>query len=555
MYMKFFTNIQEPRNGFKALFEIPKCRHEFKSQRGVISSDNYPNPGGYKPHSDCEYFFNYLSYQRVNLTFTDIDLPFNDDAFDYLTVANIYLINGNQTEDEIIRITGNTSLDRLSSIISNTGKVVVRFHTSKPSLDRKYRGFQFYFKRINGACARDLVDSSGEISMNNMPQYYCTWRITVPKGQRVKVVIDEITTLNQSRIVHMRFHEGFELNTMLASIDQSTADNIAPISSSDNQMLISIRQNSINPIEVKFIKIHWTSEEESLCPKHSDHDIEGSMSLKNISDAFRCVSDFRSDPNETLALKVDELTLVQRPGTMPRRFANPAYPDVSVRFGALILSTNVTSSEVFPVSGVVNRFSMVQLTTSNFKITSFKASFKRHPCGGTFMNLDTTNLVLGKIRDSMGSPDQSYGEIDCFWLVATSILNNITVTPKVQMTGNCDEEYMKIYNGNTVRSPILQTICGQNTTTGPLSLTGAVRVSIHYHAKNYQPEKSVEVVISKLFACGGEYKMPHPSVFHVYRLKMEKKDYSNNMECVWEVSTNAYFNLEVKFVNRFFIGE
>lgn len=554
MYMKFFTNIPEPRNGFKALFEIPKCRYEYKSGRGSISSTNYPNPGGYTPHTVCEYFFDYRYSERVNLTFTDIDLPFKAEAMnesDYLTISNIYIIDGNRTEEEMIRITGNTSLDRLPSLISDTSNVIVRFYTFKPNLDKKYRGFKFYFKRVYGPCSKDVVDSSGELYLRNLKTFTCIWKITVPKGQRVKVVVDEIRTLNPNITIRLRFYDDFESTVPLVSYDKATAENIAPVSSSDNQILIMIQQNRITAGTIKFLKIHWTSEEESICPNPSTQDTEGSLSLRNIGDNLKCTSNFQMDRNETLVLKVDELTVGQKNGmTRP-----PSYLEVGVKIGTINLKSNI-SSEVFPVTGIYSRFAILQRNTSTTQIISFKGSFKKHPCGGIFTNLDTINLVLGKIKDSMGSPNQNYGDIDCFWVVwSTSTLNNITITPKVQMSASCDDEYLKFYRGNNVRSPILKTFCGENSTANPFNVVNTFQLSIHYHAKNYQPGKDVEVVIGKDFNCGGKFLMHSASRYEVYKVNFGHKDYRNNLECVWEVSTKLYYNLQVTFNNRFFIGK
>ncbi|KAL5273336.1 hypothetical protein ACFFRR_000221 [Megaselia abdita] len=551
MYMKFFTNIPEPRNGFKALFKIPECIHEYKSERGSVSSDNYPNPGAYKPYMVCEYFFNYAPSQRVNFTFTDIDLPFNGSAVnnsDMLVIFNIFMNNGNRTEEEIYRINGNTSVDRIPSIISDSHTVMVRFYTFKPTV-KKYRGFKFYFKRVFGPCSRDVVDSNGELYLRNLKSFACIWKITVPKGQRVKLMVDELETANPNVTVRLRFFDDFEMSVPLASYNGATAENIAPISSTDNQMLILVNQNRVTGGAIKFLKVHWTSDEESICPNHSADDSEGSLFFQNNRDNLKCTSNFKVNQNETLAFKIDEL--IMRGVSQNIRFSS--YPEAGVKIGIVNLKTNITS-EVFPVTGIFNRFSILQRNTSSPKLISLKGSFKKHPCGGIFTNLDTSILALAKIKDQIGIPNQNYGEIDCFWQVwTTSTLNNITITPRVQMTGNCDEEYLKFYRGNSVRSPILKTICGENSTVVPWTMTNTFQVSIHYHAKNYQPGKNVEVVVAKTFNCGGKFRMPTGSSFELHRINFERKDYRNNLECVWDISTNHYYNLDVKFFNRFFI--
>lgn len=554
MFMRFFTNIPEPRNGFKALFEIPKCRHEYKSLSGVITSNNYPSPGGYKPFMVCEYFFNYFQNNRVNLTFTDLDLPFKADALnesDYLTVSNIYFNNENGTEDEIIRITGNTSLNNLPTLISSSGQVIVRFYTFKPSLDRKYRGFKFYFRRTIGTCWRDVVDSSGELSVTNMP-YMCNWRITVPKGKRVKVVVDEIRIATPNASIEIKFYNDSEARNFISHVG-SSADGWAPISSSDNIMLIRLRQISpdhMSRTTVKYVKIHWTSEEESLCPKTSTDEIEGSFSFQNITDDFKCITHFDFDANETVALKVDEFTFVRKSGIGPSQF----YPDVKVIFGAFNLAKNVSSPTVYPANAnkFGSNFIIEQRRSSAYKIVSFKGSYKRHPCGGIFKNLNRMTLVLGTIKDSDGAPDRKYGEIDCFWS-ASFYENNLTITTNVQMTTNCNDEYLKFYNGGSIASPFLMTVCGENSTVGPWTLTDSKYISIHYHAKEYKPEKKVEIMFEKLFKCGGTHRLSLTN-YRVYSIRLEKEYYKNNMECVWDISTDTNFNLEVKFQNRFFIG-
>lgn len=554
MYMKFFTNVPEPRIGFKALFEIADNKYEYKDERGFIASRNYPNPGGYKPNSITEYYFSYALNQRINITFTDVDLPFSPNLLnesDYITISNIFTNYNNETEQEVMRIYGNVSLEKLPNIISDTSKSVVRFYTFKPSTYRKYRGFKFNFQRIFGACSREVFDSSGELSLRNMKTYTCIWRINAPKGQRIKVEVDDIEYFNEKSSLRLRFYDDFEMTIPLATYEKAIAGSISPVSSSDNRMLIMLNTNRVDGFSLKFLKLHWSSDESTICP-HTEDNVEGSLSVTNIGDNLKCVSKFTLNRNETLSVKIEELVIGQRSNV---RLVS-SFPEIGVRIGSTLLKNNISSTTVIPVTGIYSSIQIIQRNNSATSLKSFKGRFRKHPCGGVFTSLDATTIILSKIKDSDGSVRRDYGEIDCFWNIWISTTQlNITISPELQFTGNCNEEYIRFYRGSIISSPFIQSFCGENSTSvEPLNIGKAYQLAIHYHSNQYNPENQVKFTIASAFNCGGKKRF-NSVLYDVHRLNFKPRDYRNDLECIWEFSTEGSYNLELSFYDRFYIGK
>lgn len=202
LYIKYVTDVSDPRNGFKAKISTTKCGKIYSYTSGQITSSNYPNLGAYPSNSICNYTITSQRLTRFSLILNDIHLPFlpqNLNESDHLTIFSIQNNNNDNSnvrkEQEILTIYGNNTIPNVD--IEGDG-IIIRFYSYKQNFN--YRGFKISYSKHFGFCGGFLTKESGELTINrksflSSPYRYsttCRWRIQAPKGRRVTVQINNI---------------------------------------------------------------------------------------------------------------------------------------------------------------------------------------------------------------------------------------------------------------------------------------------------------------------------------------------------------------------------
>ncbi|KAF0762933.1 cubilin, partial [Aphis craccivora] len=108
LYIKFFTDLSVPNNGFKLNVTIAKCGGTRRAPQGTISSPKYP--GSYESNMDCEYRIITDYRHRIILNFNVVslnrrypsigvgpDMPLNETYDDTLTIYDVEPFNNTST--------------------------------------------------------------------------------------------------------------------------------------------------------------------------------------------------------------------------------------------------------------------------------------------------------------------------------------------------------------------------------------------------------------------------------------------------------------------------
>lgn len=197
LLMKFFTNTDDPKNGFKANISIDVCGGTIRSNSGYLTSANYPGVGAYPNKAQCEYRITGSPAQIFNITVTDIDLPpLNEGKCDlnrdHVVIYSVIPdFNATSTENliEITTLCGNTPPG--VAYLSDTNDVLVKFNTFEKTKDL-FRGFKLFYNASRMPCGGSVEGETGIITSPGYPtktlnKLLCEWKITVPKGKRVKI--------------------------------------------------------------------------------------------------------------------------------------------------------------------------------------------------------------------------------------------------------------------------------------------------------------------------------------------------------------------------------
>lgn len=197
MLMAFFTDVSEPKNGFKANISIDVCGGTIRSNNGFLTSSNYPGLGAYPSKAQCDYRLTGLINHVYNITIIDIDLPPIDDTEcsrkeDHIAIFSIIPDFNGTGEDNMREIgifCGNEKPN--SSFLTDTNEFLVQFNTADKTKNL-YKGFKLLYEASKTSCGGMIDGSSGIITSPGYPTHtlnklFCEWKITVPKGRRVKV--------------------------------------------------------------------------------------------------------------------------------------------------------------------------------------------------------------------------------------------------------------------------------------------------------------------------------------------------------------------------------
>lgn len=186
LLVHYQTQLDQPWGGFRLNVSLSSCGGQFTSQSGVIESNHYPALGAYPKPAVCEYSIHTLTSTHIELNFTDLHLPFVATT-DAESLDRIEILDLSDQRRIVKTLFGNQSVPL--PIPLTTNQVALRFVTKQ--LNNTYRGFRLEYKSFLGTCQQKVNAASGELELKKpvRPNYirFCSWRVTVPKGQRVRL--------------------------------------------------------------------------------------------------------------------------------------------------------------------------------------------------------------------------------------------------------------------------------------------------------------------------------------------------------------------------------
>lgn len=578
--LKFFTDISEPKNGFKANVSIGLCGGMLRTTGiGYLASPKYPGLGAYPTNVTCDYRIIGPANNLFTINILDINLPHQDDDNDHFDDSDEITVNHpcDLTKDHFIIYsvlpdgeTNETLIENgvfcgddvpRNSILSESNELLVRFKTF-PKTNQLYKGFRLFYNASKLSCGGDINTDSGFITSIGYPsrtlnKAFCEWRITVKKGRRIKLEFEDIDFIPSGNRFMQRIgiYNDFSYSSRMMFILNNTNPGI--IYSTDNKIMITswIRYVSQN----RGFKIKYSSEESTVCVGDLNL-IEGRIVPPNILDSTSFSCTFTRDslqigdtPNTgTIAYYFKNLSIGRRITNC--RFASTIVNvirasalDENEKYLARICGNLTTEMDV------LSPFPDVKLEVKQspyFGQVNFILNYKNHKCGGILKG-GSDAIVIKNPPESTAN----YNVLDCAWYIKYD--DGYSASIKIQTSKlklPCDQEYIKIYNGPTSLYPLLAKICGNEFDTTPL-LSQKETVFIEYHTENFAGEsKNSEFSIkieSSSFGCGGILN----ELSRKFSTPLYEKPYPPNSECMWEIRADPGYHIGLTFIDRFFIEE
>ncbi|XP_070071373.1 cubilin homolog [Drosophila takahashii] len=544
LLVHYQTQLSEPNGGFRLNLSLSKCGGQFGGYSGFISSENYPNLGGYPKPSVCEYSIRLPKDQFIRLNITDLHLPFDSNGTSSKETSDrLEIVDFADPTQELLILDGSTVTPNLVTL--NTNAAIIRFVAIKNV--NKYRGFKLKYQRALGTCSRDINGADGDIVIPPMPPTtwlrFCRLTINVPKGQKVRlsllnladirVIIRNDTERTIRGLARLRSMPHFSFYNDANSLSKITEFRIdgyngsGIIESTDNFMLVVVMTNQLD-FSATALRARYSSSEASVCPPNIGDQASGSLSIQTLLQLpnYHCTIHFTSTASTTLTFKVEEYLF--------QTIGGPAVVFRDDLFGSPVkgMYANVTNSFV-SLATTAGRVTL--LNSQNVKLRRFRATYRRHDCGGRLQAADGITIQFASTPND--------GELECLWNLGDS--NGYVLEGNVTLSDRCDREYLVIFSGQLEVSRICRGMTMNST------LLERPYSKIIYHSDGPLPTRSEFILQATRSVSSGNVirvsQRPSPAV------TIGSSDYLKSKERIWEFATEDGLSLKLHFLNRIFI--
>ncbi|GBP07549.1 Cubilin [Eumeta japonica] len=562
VYIKYVTQLAEPRNGFRANISIDVCGGTIRADKGEITSPGYPHLISLPYGTVCEWRI--ICDRTIMITPQDIDLPVPENRYS-IKVTIEENIPFNQSTFIIKTFYFDDNGMSLDPIETMSKEVLVKFYFGKPtrySLMSSVKGFRFTFNASRIACGGRIYASEGFVTTPGYPREvsfpYCNWYIELPNpSRRIRLEILDSNFME-------RYHE-FELYNdvshqsliqLFTNGNWSTSTNV--FESSSNKLtvfLLAVERGG--KIAGSRFKARFTSSEPALCggtfssitgqlisPQTvTSYLCEWHIAIGNhIGEMTRTTVNFDSNNLKSVNLNIKFNTSESSSNSYCKYRAPKISITASVGDGTKF-TRNVCNSLEVAYTVPASVFDVIAYKGSD-KIASFYVDWKMQPCGGT--------VEVGQIpMDILMLPNNTNnveGSLDCGWVVKSSQSGRIELKLEGSFQGSCDEEYLEISRLNKLS--VVSRYCKDQMISDVKVLLGYIY--IQYHARNYMNNTNLKLLASTTNKpCGG--------VLGNYEFVFASPNYPNgygsNQECIWDIIVAKGNRIMLNFIGRFAIED
>ncbi|TGZ53188.1 Cubilin [Temnothorax longispinosus] len=544
VYIHFYTDVPEPKNGFKAVIVSGEvCGGILRTTTGVIESPNYPNP--YPQNQSCSWLIVAPTDHTLKLQFRDINLPgFRGCSTDYVNIGEKLI------ENDTISIIGTyCGLQKPDVIETSTNKAYVNFESDNRDFVT-YHGFSLNFTASQETCGGSLTALNGIIKSPGYPNprtraRYCDWRIELPVGYQVVVNILDIDVVSGPGPTHvgyaLSFYNDFRFKSKIKVLGQG-ATSMEEIRSSSNTMIIGYWSSAGH----RGFKLRYTAEAPAPCGG-TLREVQGNITGPTIPpfNQSSYVCHWKLLPPENMISPVGDSRLTmtmkvigllggpERSSIIRRNCIYPQYIEVQ---DIGMLCGNITEPRYLRSPKLLNELTIMNGTYG--RRMDFTLQYQWQACGG----------ILRGPRHTIRSPTNISYPINCVWHVDYPEEETIKLTfTKLELESNCDRNYLIIRNGGPTAPQIAKHCIHATTELEKYNINSiSNQLWVEYFASEGSGSFEFDVVIATA-GCGGSL---HGRSREIASPAFPKQ-YPNNGECTWEIIGDNGYHIGLIFVDRF----
>ncbi|KAK2582770.1 hypothetical protein KPH14_005035 [Odynerus spinipes] len=530
MYIHFYTDVAEPKNGFKAVVMTGDvCGGIIRGRQGTITSPDYPH--SYPKNQMCGWWLIGPVDHSLKIQFRDLHLPIrrNCETADYVQISA--QVPDNETAIEDLGTFCGTQKPDIIETTTNEAFVTFR------SDDRDYiafRGFSLNFTSSREVCGGLLTAMSGIIKSPGYPNprtrsRYCDWRIKLPLGYQVVVDILDLGIVSTSSRpgYSLSFYNDFQFKTRIRSVTK--AMEVPSIRSSGNTMMIGYWAS----IGHRGFKLRYSAVAPAPCGGILT-DVQGVLRAPPApynTTSYMCEWLIKAPDIFVNSANDTGLTLtVKVTGTIGQCYG---LKQIAIK-GVGMICGNVTTPKYLRSPFVENELKILNGTDSTPREMRFDLMYQWQPCGG----------ILPGPSHTISNPKNLSYPINCAWHVKYADIGEmISLSFSKLNLGSCENAYIIIRNGGPT-APKFGTFCGNIRPENITSTTNQLWIEYYAAAAPNEFEINLQLVNH---GCGGALR----SFSKEIASPGFPKQYPNKAECTWEIMAEDGYHVGLSFVSRF----
>lgn len=314
--LRYLTQAKLPKNGFQARVSVDSCGGAYREPEGYIES---AMSGASGRAWSCDYRIHSRPGTTLNITFLSLETGYDwssindeDRNCSHVNHVAVYrtLAPGDSDDDDT---GGLMPIDQFcffrqpeASIITQANEVLIRLVVNG-AVPHQSNHFRLHYNTSQERCGGELNADAGFIQTPGYPvgrsnRQFCEWRITVPKGRRVRVdIVDfdlaatqQATTtivtgatpvVQRSYFQRVNFYNDLTYGSRIRTMTGN--DRPDTVYSSDNQMLINMWSRS--NVGHRGFRLNYTSYEPTSCGGSLDSEVSGTLSAPVNSTSYACL--------------------------------------------------------------------------------------------------------------------------------------------------------------------------------------------------------------------------------------------------------------------------
>lgn len=552
MFIKYSTQISEPRNGFKANISVDICGGTILANSGELTSPGYPHMTALPYGTVCVWEIIGNAAYTFMLKAQDINLP--DPESPCATKITIEeTIPENNTVTLLRTFCSDEIFDRTNAVTETLlNRVTIKMHIGKSSSYSQFstlRGFRFTFNSSMPSCGGTITTPEGYLTTPGYPRdttlRYCHWRITVPDENR-RVTLELIDFDRNAQRIGI-----YNDRVYTSSIQTIPSDDYIPdtkiFESSGNTLVIYVWLVPSMGSHHRF-KAKFHSDNLALCGGSLTGQ-SGHLDSPNLDRSYNCKWRYHADTtteNETNSTDQIRSTIIIKVAlnSSSTNF-RCRRSDSQLSIAAKISNKRIFNRNICRSNDITFRVPayVIDFTATKSKIGSlyFKLDWKTQQCGGLVeLNENPVNIleIPANLNDS----------IDCAWIISVPPGNRVEISLEGSFQFDCNDEFITINQNIEETSLTIGDYCKGKAQESPLLATFPA-MYVQYHSK---PRNETKVrLLAKLVQnqCGG-HLMTYESTFASPNYP---KSYIENQECTWEIKTDLGSRVSLYFTGRFAI--
>lgn len=551
IYIKYVTQLSEPRNGFKANVSIDVCGGTIRGTIGEVTSPGYPNMQLLPYGSVCEWRIIGSIRQNLQIQPRDIGLPESEaPCATKVTIEESMPVNNTVTILETF-CSDDVNDNLMGPIATSSNEVVIKLYIGKPSAwapTTGSRGFRFTFNSSRPSCGGLVTTPEGFLTTPGYPREtvlrYCLWLITVPdKSRRVRLEI--LDSDIQKQRIGMYNDLSFQSPIHLSSND--TLETTQVYESTGNTLALYVWSKAF--VLRHRLKVRFSSDEEALCGG-SLGGYSGALVAPALNRSYLCQWHYIYDselPDNSSEYNTLYLTAnVNSSSIKTRCYGRDA--KLSIRISYHILGQRRIVSQ--DLCGISEESYRIPSTVIDFRATKpvkgyldFQVTWKIQPCGGI--------VHVGENPMNILNVPTAYNDsLECAWLIVVPFGERVQMKLEGTFQLDCVDEYVKVGQGVDHKSVTIGDYCKDRAQENPLNINSRyLLVQYHSKAKSNTNVKLTATIITN--QCGGTLTK-YETLFHSPNFP---KPYDSNEECTWEIKAELGNRISLEFIERFVVED